>query len=137
MFKPARVVRSLPYAAALLASVTIAASAESPEGQRQRERLRFEGDQPSPSRPAMLRGETETTMVYPMDATLLARADTLGLVGATYALPAAGAGVATSRVSAPSEDGRATTTPLPRPERWTAIAATLALGAFFFLRRIV
>ncbi len=74
----------------------------------------------------------------PLDRALFARVDGIDLtnrafVESRFAGESVGAALSSTAASAGSSIGL----PLPQPGRLTAVLATLALGLFFFLRRIV
>jgi hypothetical protein len=140
MFKPVLkwIVRLLPFAAAMVASVAIGASTramETPEAAPVRSVVRH-----APATAALQSvGRIDATSVgaEPFATPLLARADTLDLLAPTYPV-----GSLDTALTAPaSKPALRRDVPekfeWPRPDRWTSLLATLALGAFFFLRRIV
>ena len=140
MFKPALklVVRLLPFAAAMLASVAIGASAQAPEAP-EAVTLR---NSTLPAQAMMVQRSGPLIQAAPggpgvVDVPLLARMETFDLLASAYPVENLDKALTAPAPKTVSRNYFQKPFELPRPDRWTSLLATLALGAFFFLRRIV
>lgn len=136
MFEPALrlVVRLLPLLAAMVASVAIGASTQSIDT------AATTAENDGGAYPVLLasrstgHGDALIAPVYTVGAAV--PADTLDLLATAYPVESLDATLTRPAPAIVSREIRRGFD-LPRPDRWTALLATLALGAFFFLRRIV
>ena len=140
MFKPVLgwVARLAPFASAMLVSVAVGASTHTAE-------MRASGVSSDPAhhraapvalRPVVL-DDTSVLGPHPIDGPLIARAATLDVVTATYPVESLDTALTAPVVPAASGGDLRGESKWPKPDRGTALMATLALVAFFFLRRIV
>ena len=132
------VIRLLPFTAAMIASVAIGASTRATETSDTTPVQRT-AHYPAPlvAMQSLRPADAMAFAAERIDMPLLARAGSLDLLTNAYPVESLDTALSApaARVGPQIETGHGFR--LPQRDRWTSLLATLALGAFFFLRRIV